>query len=192
MSFQRSIRNRTGRRRVRKEFELQLTSMMDVLVIILVFLLKTYSTAINSFTTVAGIKLPVSYSKDVPPDSLQVIITPEGLTFENARIVDFVIAAGGVGSTDSSYTFKTNDLDENGHRIVPLFDALIRAKEKSELLKQRSVKRDAYGKPLPFEGVLAIQADKSIQYDVIRKIMYTGAASGYSVFRFLAKAREGI
>ena len=42
MAFRRSIRNRRGRHKIHKDFELQLTSMMDILVIILVFLLKSY------------------------------------------------------------------------------------------------------------------------------------------------------
>jgi biopolymer transport protein ExbD len=191
MGFARSIRSRKGRKKLKTEFELQLTSMMDVLVIILVFLLKSYSTALNNLSTVQGIKLPVSLSKVVPRDSLQVIITPEGLTFENQRIVDFVQMAAAAGSTDaSSYTFKTSDIDENGNRIVALYDALVKAKEKSELIRQKAGKKDAQGNPVPFDGILAIQADKSVRYDIIRKIMYTGAASGYQVFRLLAKQKE--
>lgn len=190
MAFHRSIRNRRARRRIGGPFELQLTSMMDVLVIILIFLLKSYSTSSNSFSTVPGIKLPISASQDMPPDSLQVIITPEGMTFENERILDFVATAASAGSSDATYAFKPSDIDEGGRRIVPLYDALTKAREKAERLAAQSPKRDAEGKPLPFEGVLAIQADKRVQYDTVRRIMYTAAAAGYKVFRFLALRRE--
>lgn len=191
MPFYRSIRSRRQRRRIHKAFELQLTSMMDILVIILVFLLKSYSASFNNFATVPGLKLPISGSPDNPPDSLQVIITPEGMTFENERILDFVTTAAMAGSADeANYALKTTDLDENGRRIVPLYDALIKAREKSELLRTKSAARDTEGKPLPFEGILAIQADKRVQYDTIRKIMYTAAAAGYKTFRFLALKRD--
>ena len=165
--------------------------MMDVLVIIVVFLLKSYSTTVNSFTTVPGLKLPISSSTDNPSESPQVIITPETMTFENERILDFIQTAAAVGSTENSYSFRTKDLDEGSRRIVPLYDALIRARDKAELLRARSKARDTQGKPLAFEGILAIQADKRVHYDTIRKIMYTGAAAGYSTFRFLALKREG-
>lgn len=79
----RTIRNRSGRRRFNSNFDLQLTSMMDVLVIIVVFLLKSYSANLNNFTTVPGIKLPVSKSEDIPFESLSVVITPENMTFES-------------------------------------------------------------------------------------------------------------
>ncbi len=189
MPFYRGIRSRRGRKKINKDFELQLTSMMDVLVIIVVFLLKSYSTSTNNFATVAGIKLPISASQDTPFDSLQVIITPEAMTFENERILEFQQSAASVGATEADYAFKSTDLDENSHRIIPLFDALMKAKDKADLLRAKSKARDKEGKPLPFEGVLAIQADKRVQYDTIRKIMYTAAAAEYKTFRFLAMKR---
>jgi biopolymer transport protein ExbD len=189
MPFYRSIQSRRGRRRASRAFDLQLTSMMDVLVIIVVFLLKSYAASTNSFASVPGIKLPISVSPDNPPDSLQVIVTPEGLTFESERILDFIVSASS-GSDEANYSFKPSDLDEGGRRIVPLYDALMKARDKAELLRAKSQARDAAGKPLPFEGVLAIQADKRMQYDTVRKIMYTSAAAGYKVFRFLAMKRE--
>jgi biopolymer transport protein ExbD len=187
----RSIRKRRGRKKLNGSFELQLTSMMDVLIIIVVFLLKSYATSTNSFSSVPGLKMPVSVSQDVPPDSLQVIITPESMTFESERILDFVQTAASAGSADNQgYAFKTTDLDEGGRKIMPLYDALVKARDKSELLRAKSAKRDANGNPLPFDGVLAIQADKRIQYDTIRKIMYTAGAAGYRIFRLLAVQRE--
>lgn len=191
MAFHRSIRSRRGRKRVNGAFELQLTSMMDVLVIIVVFLLKSYSTTLNTFSTVPGMQLPISKSEDSPPDSLQVIITPEAMTFENERILEFIQTASSFGSSDARYEFKRTDLDEGNRRIVPLFDALMKARDKSELLRAKSKSRDAQGNPLPFEGILAIQADKRVHYDTIRKVMYTAAAAGYKVFRFLALKRDG-
>jgi biopolymer transport protein ExbD len=192
MPFVRSIRNRRGRRKLTKNFELQLTSMMDVLVIILVFLLKSYATSFNNFATVPGLKLPMSGSPDNPPDSLQVIVTPEAITFEGNRVLEFVQTAASLGSSEAGYTFKPTDLDtkERNLRILPLYDALTKAKEKSELLRAKSKARDTEGKPLPFDGILAIQADKRVQYDTVRRIMYTAAAAGYKTFRFLALKRD--
>lgn len=190
MPFHRSIRSRRSRRRVAPGFELQLTSMMDVLVIIVVFLLKSYSTSLNSFSTVPGLQLPISRSQDVPVDSLQVIITPESMTFENEKILEFIQTAGSAGSSEGGYAFKSTDLDEGNRRIVPLYDALMKARSKAELLRAKSQARDAQGNPLPFDGVLAIQADKRVQYDTVRKIMYTAAAAGYRVFRFLAMKQD--
>jgi biopolymer transport protein ExbD len=186
----RSIKDRRRRNKVNKAFELQLTSMMDVLVIIVVFLLKTYATTINNFSTVPGIQIPISKSMDEPTDSLQVIITPENMTFESLKILEFTQNAASAGSADASYEFKNQDLDEGKRRIVPLYNALMGARDKAELLRAKSQARDTNGQPLPFEGILAIQADKRVQYDTIRKIMYTAAAAGFKTFRFLAMKRD--
>lgn len=190
MAFYRSIRSRRGRKKINKDFELQLTSLMDVLVIILVFLLKSYSASTNSFTSVPGLKLPMSVSEDMPLDSLHLIITPEAITFENQRILEFLVTDPGSTSTEANYQFKPTDLDEGGRRIVPVYDALIKAKEKAELLRAKSPARDEQGNPLPFDGILAIQADKRVKYDTLRRVMYTAAAGGYKVFRFLAQKKE--
>jgi biopolymer transport protein ExbD len=190
MPFYRSIRSRRRRKRINKDFELQLTSMMDVLVIIVVFLLKSYSASTNNFTSVAGMKMPTSQSLESPLDSLQVIVTPEAITFENERISEFVQTASAAGSSEANYTFKPADLDERGLQIIPLYDALIKARDKSEVLRIKSNARDAEGKPLPFRGVLAIQADKRVKFEVLRRIMYTAGAAGYDTIRFLALAKE--
>jgi hypothetical protein len=166
--------------------------MMDVLIIIVVFLLKSYATSNNMFSSVPGLKMPISSSPDIPPDSLQLIITPESMTFENEKILEFVQTAGSVGSTEGGYRFKESDLDHRGRGpgIIPLFDALTKAKERAELLRAKVPARDKDGKPIPFEGVLAIQADKKVQYETIRQIMYTAASAGYKIFRFLAMKKD--
>lgn len=190
MAFRKSIRFRRNRKKIHKDFELQLTSMMDILVIILVFLLKSYSTSTNSFSSVPGIKLPISKSQDLPPDSLHLIVTPEAITFESNRIVEFVQTSESLGTDQTSYSFKQDDLEENGKVISRLKDALIKARQKSEELRVKSSARDANGNPLPFEGILAIQADKRVKYDTIRKIMYTAGEAKFTIIRLLAMRQE--
>jgi biopolymer transport protein ExbD len=186
----RSIRTRRRKKKLNQGFELQLTSLIDVLVIILVFLLKSYQTSLNTLTTVEGLQMPISANQDEPHDSLQIIITPEGITFEGKRVVDFLQDGGAAGETEGSYKLNDTDIDEGGRRIVSLFNTLVAAREKSELLKAKSPVRDAAGNPLPFDGVLAVTADKRIHYDTLRKIMYTAGAAGFKVFRFIALKKE--
>lgn len=163
---------------------------MDVLVIIVVFLLKSYATSTSSLSTVPGLKLPMSASPDAAFDSLQVIVTPEALTVDSQRVLDFVQSGAQISSGAAEYAFKPQDLDEGGRRIIPLYDALIRAKEKSELVRAQLGVKLPDGQAPPFEGILSIQADKAIQYDTLRKVMYTAAAAGFKTFRFIALQRE--
>ena len=66
---------------------------------------------------------------------------------------------------------KPEDIDEGGMRIARLYDALNSAREKAEVLRAKSPARDAQGNPLPFDGILAIQADKRV---------YSGSKTGES------------
>ena len=186
----RSIRTRKRKKKLNNGFELQLTSLIDVLVIILVFMLKSYQTSLNTLTTVQGLQMPISASPDEPRDSLQVIITPEGITFEGKRVVEFLQDGATAGATEGNYKLDEKGLDEGGRRILSLYNTLVAAREKSELLKAKSPVRDEKGQPLPFDGILAVTADKRIQYDTLRKIMYTAGAAGFKVFRFIALKKE--
>jgi biopolymer transport protein ExbD len=186
MPAHRSIRKRRVRRKIHKDFELQLTSMMDILVIILVFLLKSYSASTNSFSSVPGIQLPISKSPDLPTDSLHLIVTPEAITFDDVRVVEFLQTPDSISSSQATYSFKPSDLTEGNMLIAALYDALTKAREKAEVLRQKSPARDEKGNPLPFDGILAIQADKRVKYDTLRKIMYTAGAAEFRTFRLLA------
>jgi biopolymer transport protein ExbD len=181
MSIRRSIRNRRMRRTIHKDFDLQLTSMMDILVIILVFLLKSYSASTNSFSTVAGIQLPLSKSQSLPSDSLHLLVTPDAILFEGKKVVEFGPAV---------YQFKADDLAEENRLVVKLLDVLTRKRIEIENMKVKSVLRDEKGNPLAFHAVIAIQADKSVRYDVLRKIMYTAGVADFRIFRLLAARQE--
>lgn len=190
MRATRSIRARRARHKIQTVFKLQITALIDVMVILLVFLLKSATVSSVQFSTVPGIELPLSLSKDIPPEALLLIVTPSAMTFENQRILDFTASADSLGSNAPTYQFRDDDLKEGGKLIVPLFQALLTARDKSELLSAKSQYRDEAGKPAQFFGELAVQADKRIQYDTLRKIMYTAAAAGYRIFHFLAIKKE--
>jgi len=164
--------------------------MLDILVIILVFLLKSYTVSTNHFSSVPGIQLPLSISQNPAYDSLHLIITPESMTFEDHRILDFVQTQESLQDLEPVYAFNNEDLDEGGRRVIPLYDALVRARDQAELLRAKSQARDEEGNPLPFDGILSIQVDKRIPYDVLRRVMYTAGTAGYKVFNLLAMRRE--
>jgi biopolymer transport protein ExbD len=184
MAGRRSILNRARRKKINGVLEIQLTSMIDVLVIILVFLLKSTVSQISDFELQNGVQMPISRSSDAPPNSFHLVITPEAIIFDSQRVVEFEPSAETNLSSDGArYQFKKQDVD--GLKITPLFDALKIAKDRVELLKQKA-KMESQKAPPPFDGILAIQADKRITYDMLRKIMYTSAASGFRLFNFLA------
>lgn len=199
--MRRSILSRRKRLRIKKTFELPLTSMMDMLIIIVVFLLKSYSTSSVSFTTSSKIQLPISTSEAVPEDALNLVIEPSGILLDSQQVVAFSTPASsptpnGIPNVKpSGYLLNAQDLGDQGRKILPLFDALEKSRENAELLMNKAswYQKDGDTKKSvrpEFKGVLTIQADKSVQYDLIRKIMYTAGSAKFKVFKFIAVKKE--
>src|SRR3989338_11586444 len=120
MAGSRSIRSRSSRKKINKSFDLQLTSMLDILVIILVFLLKSYSTNTNNFTTPPELKAPYSSSQDLPPDSLHLVITPVFMSFEDKHLIDFPSNGYTPSDIEVNTQFAPTDLTDGGRKIIPL------------------------------------------------------------------------
>jgi biopolymer transport protein ExbD len=179
-----SIRSRRTRHRVKQEFELQLTSLMDVLIILLLFLLKSYAVNSVAFATAANIKLPTSSSSEDPVDALNIVVDSTGITFDGERLTNF--------KPNSEYELESGALSDAGRRIVPLYDALVRAREKSELLMSKVKWVDAEKNKVPpkFLGTLVLQADKSIRYELLRKVLYTAGAAQFKVFKLVTLKKE--
>lgn len=201
----RSILSRRSRTKVKKEFELQLTSMMDMLIILLVFLLKSYSSSTVSYATSTAIRLPTSNTLEVPADSsANLVIDPTAITLDGEKVVEFELAPGQPATTpegeptvtaeNATYEIKRAFMADGGRRILPLYDALVKLREKSELLASKAVWKDKDGNVVDkpkFEGTLVIHADKAVRYDVLRKIMYTAGAAQYKVFKLVTVQKEG-
>lgn len=183
----RALLRRRSRKKLNKPFELQLTSMLDVLVIILVFMLKSYQTSQNNLAVLPGLQLPISYSSNEPRDSLQIIITQEGISFDGRKLVEFTPA---MSEGEAGYLIEGKDLDDNNRRILPLFNALVETRERTETLREKYPVIGADGNPIEFEGIVAITADKRVPYDTLRKVLYTAATAQYKVLRFIAQKRD--
>lgn len=197
--MRRSIMGRRSRRKIKQDFELQLTSMMDMLIILLVFLLKSYSTSTVSFATSPSIRLPSSNAVEQPANSTNLVIEPTAITVDGQKIIDFaasVSAATGSPVTAENATYEIDRvlMADSGRRILPLYDALVKVREQSELLASKASWHDKDGKtiePPKFSGTLIIHADKAVRYDLLRKVMYTAGAAQFKVFKLVTSKKEG-
>src|SRR5262245_24303096 len=140
-----SIRNRRGRKKLESGLDLQLTSLMDILIIILVFLLKSHTVATTTFPADLSVALPMSSTDTNPYDALNLVVAVDRIAFEDVPVVEFAEAAQNRDADQDakglSTTISSDFLDEGGMRIIPLFDALVRARQKAELLRAKSKAR---------------------------------------------------
>jgi biopolymer transport protein ExbD len=151
---------------------LNITSMMDMFTIILVFLLKSYSAEGTIMTNADNLVLPNSISKKKPKDvTLQVAVTTDMILVDNQPIA------------------PTEDA-----RRIPLENPdpiIIKLEEKLASCyaqEQEMVKMGALNQVL---GKVIVQVDKNIEFDVLFKIMNTCGKVGYNHMNFAVMEREG-
>ena len=150
-------------RRTPSSFKIQITSMVDMFVILLVFLLKTYSTSPVNITPKEGMTLPESSSLTEPVDVVKLMVSQEGIFVEDKKVMDLDkgrIPASVLDANDPSF-------------LRSLFEAL---DERAKLAKSISAQNDAF----EFDGKVLMQADRGLSYEILQKVMYTSMMAGYA------------
>lgn len=162
------------RGRIRKKevrYSLNITSMMDMMTIILVFLLKMFSAEGSVLTNADNLVLPNSISKKKPKGvNLQVAVTSDMILVDNQPIVP----------TDDARRIPQEDPDPS---IVKLEEKLLSCYAQEEEM----VKMGALNKVM---GKVVIQVDKNIEFDVLFKVMNTCGKVGYNNMNFAVMERE--
>lgn len=148
-------------------FALQITSMIDMFTIILVFLLKSYASSAVDVTPSADLHLPASTATESPNEALKLVVSKFGIFVDDKKVVTFVnndIPREVVDARDTKF-------------IKPLFEAL-----NQQALKSKNIAKQ--NESVNFEGKVILQADQSLSYQLLRKVMYTATIAGYSDFKF--------
>lgn len=158
-------------RRSKEALVVDITSLLDILIIILFFLLKTYSTTGNVTNIAKEIKLPVSESLNVSTEAVVVQVSKTKVWVDEKLVV-----------TDDDP--KTRLYDWGGRRLVPLFNELVNKKNMIKRIKATSPEAKK------FKGLVSLVIDKSIKYKELRKIMFTCAEAGYRQYKFVVLGNE--
>jgi biopolymer transport protein ExbD len=148
--------------------ELSLTSMMDVMTIILVFLIKQVDTEGQLVTAAENLVLPNSTSTKVPKEvSLGLVVDHNWVLVDGQQIVE------------------TNVVSEQDSLLVAALDAVL--KEKRETEKAALLAR---GESDEGGGNIIVQLDKNTYYDIMFKVMATCGASGFTNVAFAVNMKN--
>ena len=145
-----------GKRKKSTQIPLKLTSMIDMFVILLVFLLKSYSAEGQIMSVAPDLRLPESTAEKTPQTTSIIAITHDLIMLDGKQI-------GNV-----SEVVQSNTLD-----IPELRNALNQLRQLSE--KVGEIQSD-----MGFAGKISIQGDRDLPYLVIKKIMFTCGQIGYN------------
>lgn len=165
-------REREARRKKKKGRDdessgsVNINSLMDIMVIILVFLLKSYG---DEPIKVVGedLKAPRSSTDLIPEDMTTITISQRAILVNNAKAVD--IKGGAVDKSQKKG-------GEASLYIQPLFDELADATKR----KKREMK--LLGQP--YDPIATVIADQSTPYRLITEVMYTAGQAELSKFKF--------
>ena len=160
-----------GKRRAHDlDTELNITSLMDIMTIILVFLLKSYSTEDIQIAPSENLLLPVSASDKPPMLAVITVISKIAITVDG---VDVVLVSGN----------QVGEQDKRGTLITPLFDALKAAADQA--------KANAATTGGKFDGQLLLQCDRDIPFSLVREVMYTAGQAQFAKFKFVVYQGAG-
>jgi biopolymer transport protein ExbD len=150
--------------------ELNITAMMDMMTIILVFLIKSYSASSVTSTASEDVRPPVSATRLTPKDTIAVTISPRFILVNDKKKVEL-----------NNMVVKKDDL--SGKLIVPLGDALAKEVEKLKYIAERNPNA-------PFTQEVSIIGDKRIPYELLSSVLYTAGKNELQNFRFIVITKE--
>jgi biopolymer transport protein ExbD len=168
-------KKRKGVKRTEAGGPLNINSMMDIMVIILVFLLKSYGDEPLKVQA-EDLKAPSSMAELKPKDMTTITITQKAILVDDKKAVDVK-----QGSIDKSQKKG----GENALLIQPLFEELNQSVKKKK--REKELMRQKY------EPTATIIADQAIPYRLVTEVMYTAGQAELSQFKIavIKKARSG-
>jgi len=139
------------------DVKLNITSMMDMFTIILVFLLKSFSTQGQLVTPATGLVIPNSTTERNAKPALNVKVSDKTIMVEDKLVID--------ADMYEKVTQQKDYLIPRLHEILSQYAD--EAKKTAEMFNQE------------FSGEIAIQGDVAVPYNILTRIMYTCGQAGY-------------
>jgi biopolymer transport protein ExbD len=170
--FKKAVRNAE----FSKKAELNVTSLMDIFVNVLIYLLMNYSTSPVDITQSKERELPKSITRLDVKHSTTIGITTRSILVNRKKVCDVL-----KNTVDPSLK---KDKQASSYMIMPLFNRL-----KEEVQKQKTIEK--YNPNAAFKGEITIVADRNMSFRLLSEIMYTAGQAEYSKFKFAVVKKGG-
>jgi biopolymer transport protein ExbD len=150
--------------------ELNITPMLDLMTIILVFLLMNFASSSEN-VNVAHLTLPYSTAKLPVKEALTLIVTRDGILVDQKLVARF----------QADGNFSPDDLPEgpNGYLVQPLYDALQARSDHYKRIEEFGGSQ--------FQGSIAVIADKNMPYAIIFRVLYTAGRAEFGRFKMFVQ-----
>lgn len=163
--------SRAKLKKVKQNSSLNVTSMMDMFTIILVFLLRSFSADGSLLTNAENLVLPNSESKKKPQEvNLQIAVSNEMVLVDNQPVVP----------TDEVRKIPREEPDPVIGKLKQKLAACLELENEMVLA----------GALNELQRKVVIQVDKNVDFDVLYKVMHTCGEAGYNCMNFAVMERE--
>ncbi len=149
-----------------------INSLLDVLSVILVFLMKSYSSNVVQIKPSPALQVPFSHSTMAVQESTAVTVTLKDILVDDLPVMTF-----------ESGVVPTNFLSSGGLLIDPLFQKLQDAVDHQKKIAAVNAKAE-------FKGIVTIIADRNVPFSLLTEVMYTAGQAQYNKFKFAAIRSE--
>jgi biopolymer transport protein ExbD len=153
------MKKRFSRKREREAVDVDITSLLDILTILLVFLLKSYNASDLKLDLQKGLEMADSDSKHMTRFAPVVQINKEAKVFLNNKEIGRLPASG----------------------EMPALTAKLK-EEKAKTEESNRTKKQQYNAEL-----VNLVFDKDMDYAIVQRVMHDSALAGYSQFKFIVK-----
>ncbi len=167
--IQRKRKEKAKAKRILSAGGLSITSLLDIMTILLVFMLKNYATNPMNINTSADLQLVKSTEqKEIHTQLTPLAITSKHVLVDNKPVVQV---------KDGKVSAAVKREGEDGYFITPLFDSL---KDVAEHQKKLS----RYNPNVRFSGRLMVIGDESVPFRLLTEVLYTAGQAEFGEFEF--------
>ncbi len=145
---------------------IMLTSLIDVMTILVIFLLMNFSANGEVLYLTKDIKLPDAYHGAMLERAPVISVSAEAVTFDGKMLL------------------QTAEMERGDVLNVPELEDALRDE------KRRYEQIHANDPDHPFRGLVNVQADRRIPFKVIKRVMFACNQSGFGNINFAALSRE--
>lgn len=152
------------RQKDEEEANLGMTSLMDIVSILVIYLLKSYASDPVVINPTAGQKIPFSSADASIQDGMPVFVTVRGITFQDKKVVTMTAD----GEVDPAMV--------QNHLIGPLFDSFSEEADKAKQL--------AENRGTEWEGRLILVGDQLLKFSTLVDVLYTAGRAEFKEYTF--------
>ena len=154
----------TGHGRKSVDHQIPLIPFIDFLIVLVIFLLMSFSASGELIAQQPTITMPDAQNTEQIEISPIVAVDERVITLDGTRVADT----------------QTQGQSAQVDRIEPLIQGLEAEKRKWETIHPSE----------PFAGQVIVQADRNIDFRVVKKVMFSAASAGYGNVSFAVNQRE--